>query len=154
MIRAFIASLALSTLCIPEVQATTTTFTENDLLAYFEQHGGRVYVDSDLCYETFAMGLMVGGNTIHLCTSAHQGDTEEYKDTIRHEVWHVVQACNNGTLSDDPIYAIVQAHEHGWTGEGYSKPEHWHFEAEAHLAAALLTPEQIKDELNNYCLSE
>ena len=151
MIRAFIASLALSTLCIPEVQATTT-FTEIDLLNHFEQHGGRVYIDSDVC-DRPVFGMQQG-TTVHICATNHQGNAEELKDTIRHEVWHVVQACNNGTLSDDPIYAIVQAHEHGWTGEGYSKPEHWHFEAEAHLAAALLTPEQIKDELNNYCLSE
>jgi hypothetical protein len=152
MIRAFIASLALSTLCIPGVQATNTPFTENDLLSYFEDHGGRVYVDSDLCYETYAMGLMVGGNTIHLCTSAHQGDTEEYKDTIRHEVWHVVQACNNGPIHPDPIKTIVAAHNHGWTGEFYPRPETWHYEAEAHVVAAALTPLEIKNAIDTYCL--
>ena len=153
MIRAFIASLALSTLCIPEVQATTS-FNENDLLAYFEQHGGRVYVNSDLCHKTRAMGLMVGSNTIHLCTSAHQGDTEKYKDTIRHEVWHVVQACNNGPVTPDPIEMIVMATKRGWTGEGYDKPESWHSEAEAHVAAAHFSAEQIKNQLYNHCLSE
>ena len=47
MIRAFIASLALSTLCIPEVQASE--FTENHLLGHFAMNGGRVYIDSALC---------------------------------------------------------------------------------------------------------
>ena len=153
MIRSLIAaSLALSTALAP-VQAADS-FTEGDLLNHFEDLGGRVYYDSDLCYETFAMGLMIGGNTIHVCTAIHQGDTEELKDTIRHEVWHVVQACNNGPISPDPIEAIVKANAQGWTGEYYPKPESWHFEAEAHLAAALLTPEQIKNELNKHCISE
>ena len=149
MIRSLIAaSLALSTAVAP-VQAST--FTEMDLLNYFEEVGGRVYFDSQLCKESPAYGLMVGGNTIHICTAAHKGDTEELKDTIRHEVWHVVQACKGGPISQDPIQAIVKANAQGWTGQGY-KPETWHFEAEAHLAAALLSAEQIKNAIDNTCL--
>ena len=49
MIKSLIASLALSTLCIPQVNAQT--YTENDLLNDFEAIGGRVYVDSELCKE-------------------------------------------------------------------------------------------------------
>ena len=150
MIRAFVAALALSTLSIPEVQAANS-FTEMDLLNYFEEVGGRVYYDSDLCYETFAYGLMIGGNTIHICTAIHQGDTEELKDTIRHEVWHVVQVCNGGPITEDPIETIVNANSLGWTGKGYSKPESWHIEAEAHAVAASMTAGDIRTALDTFC---
>ena len=148
MIRSLIAaSLALSTAVAP---ATAQAFTENDLLNYFESVGGRVYVDSDLCTKTGAYGLQQGA-TVHLCTKPHQGDTAEWKDTIRHEVWHVVQMCNKGPISKDPIRSIVLANGKGWTGAGY-KPEHWHHEAEAYFIAAVATPQEIKDQLTKHCL--
>ena len=149
MIRSLIAaSLALSTAVAPATAATT--FTENDLLNYFKEVGGRVYIDSDLCEESGAFGIQYG-TAIHLCTEPHQGNTAEWRDTIRHELWHVVQMCNKGPISGDPIEAIVHANAKGWTGKGY-KPEHWHHEAEAYFAAAEFSAEQIKDSIKAYCL--
>ena len=80
MIRSLIAAVALSTLCIPQVEATEV-FTETDLLEYHEELGGRVYVDSALCEETGALGLQQGV-TVHICTEPHEGDMAEMADTI------------------------------------------------------------------------
>ena len=148
MIRSLIALLALSTLSIHEVQAAP--FNEINLLEHFATRGGRVYYDTDKCKETGALGLQ-GGNQIHICTDAHEGNVAELKDTIRHEVWHVVQMCNEGPVTKDPIKMISEAHAIGWTGYGYSDPHVWHIEAEAHIAAAVFTPEQIKIALDQYC---
>ena len=64
MIKAFIAAVALSTLCIPQVEAQA--FNEVDLLEYHESKGGKVYANSDLCKETGAMGIQQGIN-VHIC---------------------------------------------------------------------------------------
>ena len=148
MIKSLIASLALSTLCIPQVQAHT--FNEVDLLEHVKSLGGRVYVDSAYCKENRVYGMQRGG-VIHICKENHNGNDEELKDTIRHEVWHIVQMCNNGPILKDPITAITFAHKHGWTGKGYT-PQQWHHEAEAHHAAATGSPEDIKTMLDRYCL--
>ena len=149
MIRAFIASLALSTLCIPEVQAFE--FTENHLLGHFAMNGGRVYIDSALC-DRPVFGVQQG-NTVHICATNHQGNAEELKDTIRHEMWHVVQMCARGPISPYPAAIIGQASDKGWTVGNYP-PHQWHLEAEAHYIAATFTAEQIKNAFNKACLSE
>ena len=147
MIKSLITALALSTLCIPQVQASS--FTENDLLAQFEDMGGRVYIDSELCDKYNAFGIQQGAS-IHLCTEPHGDDIAEWNDTIRHEVWHIVQMCNKGPLSNEPAVAIAAAHEKGWTTKGY-KPDVWHLEAEAHWAADTYTAKQIANDLITFC---
>jgi len=147
MIKAFIASLALSTLCIPQVHATPT-FTEVDLLNTYEELGGRVYVDSAECSKGFYG--MTNGQTIHLCTAIHEGDKEEMADTIRHEVWHVVQMCHGGAFSANAAQAISHAYGKGWSTTGYA-PEQWHMEAEAHHVAATRTAYEINNALLKVC---
>ena len=148
MIKAFIASLALSTLCIPQVQAAEV-FTETDLLEYHEALGGRVYVDSELCKETGALGLQQGV-VVHICTEPHKRDMAEMRDTIRHEMWHMVQACNGGPITSNKVVAIGEAYAKGWTGQGYDE-DVWHLEAEAHFAAASFTAAEIKQGLDKFC---
>ena len=148
MIKAFIASLALSTLCIPQVQATT--YTEQDLLNDFKDMGGRVYIDSALCKEHEGVFGLASGASVHLCTEPHKGDTAEFKDTIRHEVFHIAQFCNDGPFTSNAAEVISEAYEKGWTTSGY-KPDHWHMEAEAHFVAATFTPEEIRNVLVKAC---
>lgn len=150
MIKALVASLALSTLCIPQVNASS--YTENDLLDSFKDLGGRVYIDSELCKEyKGAYGLQQGA-TVHLCTEPHAGDTAEYQDTIRHEIWHIVQLCHGGPVSGEGSAAsmISAAYGKGWTEQGY-KPDTWHMEAEAHFVAATRSAEQISNALIKSC---
>ena len=149
MIKSLIATLALSTLCIPQVQAST--YTEKDLLNTFKDLGGRVYVDSDFCKKyKGAYGLQQGVN-LHLCTAPHKGNAAEWKDTIRHEIWHVVQMCNKGPISKDfAATMIASAHEKGWTAKNY-KPSSWHAEAEAHYIAATRSAGEIRNALIKTC---
>lgn len=148
MIKAFIAAVALSTLSIPQVEAAEV-FHEGHLLEYHEAVGGRVYFDSELCKETKAMGIQ-HGVTIHICAEAHEGDIDEIADTIRHEVWHVVQACNGGPITSDQVMIMGEAYAKGWTGQGYDS-DVWHLEAEAHFAAATFTAAEIKQGVDNFC---
>lgn len=148
MIKAFIAALALSTLSIPQVNAATPIFSEVDLLKSYEALGGRVYVDSDRCAEGFYG--MTNGKALHICTEIHAGDVEEMRDTVRHEVWHVVQMCHGGAISSSPAEAISIAYSKGWTTRGY-EPDVWHEEAEAYHIAATRTAEEINNALLKTC---
>jgi hypothetical protein len=149
MIKSLIALVALSTLCIPQVEAQA--FNEIDLLEYHESKGGKVYADSPLCKETGAMGIQQGIN-VHICIDAHNGNAAEVRDTIRHEMWHVVQMCNRGPIATDKVMMIGEAYAKGWTGKGYDE-DVWHFEAEAHFAASSFTPQEIKNALDRFCFS-
>ena len=149
MIRSLITALALSTLCIPQVHAAEV-YTENNLLEDFQAMGGRVYVDSQLCDEYKGAYGLQAGPTVHLCTEPHNGDTAEWKDTIRHEVFHVVQYCNGGPLTNSAASMIAEAYAKGWT-EGSYKPDSWHLEAEAHYVAATKTAKEISNALFRFC---
>ena len=61
MIKSLIASLALSTLCIPQVQAHT--FNEVDLLDHFKSLGGRVYIDLPTAKRTVSTGCSAAGSS-------------------------------------------------------------------------------------------
>ena len=148
MIKSLIASIALSTLaCAPQVRATT--YTHRDLLNQLESMGGVVYVDSHLCDEVNAYGLQ-RGHEVHLCTKPHKGNVAEMENTIRHEVWHIVQACYGGPLTDSPAETISGAYKRGWHTHGY-KPESWHMEAEAHYVAATRSAKEISNALIKVC---
>ena len=149
MIKALVASLAFSTLCIPQVEAAS--YTEKHLLEDFQRLGGRVYIDSDLCEKYKGAFGLQSGNQVHLCTEPHQGDTAEWKDTIRHEIWHVVQYCHGGPITEGAAASMIaDAHEKGWTERGY-KPDTWHIEAEAHYVAATRTADEIGDAMVATC---
>ena len=150
MIKALIASLALSTLCIPQVQAAEA-YTHSDLLNDFKDLGGRVYFDSELCEKYRAFGIQ-SGDTIHICTEPHQGDVAELEDTIRHEMWHIVQMCNQGPITGSAAEAIAEAYGKGWR-EGAYDPEVWHMEAEAYYVAATRTPREISNAMHRLCLT-
>lgn len=150
MIKSLIALAALSTLCIPQVNATEA-FNEADLLKYHVELGGRVYIDSDLCKETGALGIQQGV-AVHICNEAHGDNSEEFLDTVRHEMWHVVQMCNKGPIASDKVMMIGEAYAKGWTGKGYDE-DVWHHEAEAHFAANTFTPQEIKNALDRFCFS-
>lgn len=151
MIKAFIAAIALSTLCIPQVNAAQQPFDEADLLEYHQELGGRVYIDSSACDNPNVMG-MKQGVSIHICFENAQGNDEEILDTVRHEVWHMVQACKGGPVTSDQVSIMGEAYAKGWTGQGYD-PDVWHLEAEAHFAAASFTPQEIKNALQRFCLN-
>ena len=87
---------------------------------------------------------------IHICAEAHEGNDTEVLDTVRHEVWHMVQACNGGPVTSNKVMAIGEAYAKGWTGRGYDE-DVWHLEAEAHFAAATFTAAEIKQGLDKFC---
>ena len=148
MIKSLITAIALSTLCIPQVNAST--YTEQDLLNDFKDMGGRVYIDSALCKKYSGVYGLASGNTVHLCTEPHKGDTAEFKDTIRHEVFHIAQCCNDGPFTSGAAEMISDAYDKGWT-EGSYKPSHWHMEADAYYAAATFSPRESKNALVKAC---
>ena len=145
--RLIAASLALSAFVAP-VRAEETN-PSVALLRDFEAIGGRVYVDSDRCKEHPAYGWYVNG-TIHICVKNHLGDEEELADTVRHEVWHAIQACNGGPLTHDLDREVGEAVRRGWYPSQYPRHQ-WETEAEARNAAYNYSETEIAGFLNTYC---
>ncbi len=98
MLNRFLLALGTLTITIAPVQALPTQSFE--LLGNLTAAGGRYYVDSDACAKYPVYGLARGW-VIHICKKFHDGNVNELTDTVRHEVWHVIQACNSGPLLYD-----------------------------------------------------
>ena len=144
--RLLALSVALSALAAPVRAASPSSAA---LLQQFQDLGGRVYIDSDRCKDYPAFGWYVNG-TIHICEENHFGDEEELADTIRHEVWHAIQACNRGPLMYDLDREVGEAVRRGWYPTSYPRHQ-WETEAEARNAAFNYTDEEIGDFLTAYC---
>ncbi|ABP87921.1 gp14 [Synechococcus phage Syn5] len=119
------------------------------LLQQFEAKGGRVYVNSEQCNNKLAFGWYVNG-TIHICEDNHLGDDAELADTVRHEVWHAVQACNRGPIMYDLDAEVGEAVRRGWLPISYPRHQ-WETEAEARNAAFNYSETEIAGFLNTYC---
>ena len=144
--RLLATSLALGAFAAP-VQALSNSSAA--LLEQFHELGGRVYIDSDRCNDHPAFGWYVNGS-IHICQANHFGDEEELADTVRHEVWHAIQACNRGPLMYDLDAEVGQAVRRGWNPIRYPRHQ-WETEAEARNAAFNYTEEEIGAFLTTYC---
>ena len=146
--RLLATSVALSALVSP-VSAAEVPQSTVDLLRTYEEVGGRVYIDSARCQEHPAFGWYVNG-TVHICEKNHLGDVEELSDTVRHEVWHAIQACNRGPLMYDLDAEVGEAVRRGWLPVSYPRHQ-WETEAEARNAAHNYTDEEVGEFLTAYC---
>ena len=144
--RLLAASVALSAFTAP-VHALSPSSVA--LLEQFHELGGRVYIDSDRCNDHPAFGWYVNG-TIHICEANHFGDEEELADTVRHEVWHAIQACNRGPLMYDLDREVGEAVRRGWYPTQYPRHQ-WETEAEARNAAFNYTEAEISEFMSAYC---
>ena len=140
------AALALSTAAAPVHALSPSSL---GLLQQFERLGGRVYIDSAKCNDFPALGWYVNG-TIHICEANHLNDEEELADTVRHEVWHAIQACNRGPLMYDLDAEVGEAVRRGWLPMSYPRHQ-WETEAEANNAAFNYTDEEIGEFMTAYC---
>ncbi len=149
MLHRFLIALSAFTITLPAVAHSLPSQSES-LLGDLQALGGRAYVDSALCREHTAYGLALG-HVVHICLSNHQlNDSEEVRDTVKHEVWHVIQACAGGPLMYDREAEIAEARANGWNSDSY--PEHlWVYEAEATNAARNYTEQEISDFMTAYC---
>ena len=148
MLTRLLIALSAFTITLPAAAHSLPPESET-LIRDLQAIGGRAYVDSALC-ESGAYGVAQGG-TVHICLSNHElNDTAEIRDTVRHEVWHVIQACAGGPLMLDGDAEIEEAQTKGWEPLAYD-PEVWELEAEAHNAAHNYTEKEISGFMSAYC---
>ena len=149
MLTRFLIALSTLTITLPAAAHSLPPQSEA-LLTDLQTLGGRAYVDSEVCRKRRAYGVAHGA-TVHICLSNHQlNDTAEIRDTVRHEVWHVVQACAGGPLMLDQQAEIDEALATGWNSSNY--PERvWPLEAEAHNAARNYTEAEVSGFMTAYC---
>ena len=153
------ASLAVLSPASARVQEGTY-----DLIETVKQHM-TVSIDSPWCADNPNSdgGFSPGQVKIYLCT---RGDVDANDhDTVRHEVWHVIQWC---ITPDDERYLrtvintstpdwqeLVTDHltprKIRWIKENYPRPM-WDAEIEAFSAAKMLTASEIKQLFTKACI--
>ena len=70
--------------------------TENPLYSTLGEVGVSVNIDGIFCTDQEKYGLFdPETKTISLCVEPHSGSGESVQTTLRHEAWHVLQACFN-----------------------------------------------------------
>jgi hypothetical protein len=107
----------------------------------------------------------VMSDTMQICTAAHGNQLETSKEsTIRHEAWHVVQACASAKKDDEwgdlvalnpPILlnAKLSGDDEELIRESYPMEE-WNTEREARLAELFMTDMNVIEYLQEYCYWE
>lgn len=86
---AAVSALALSVLPI-EAKVDKGTY---ELIQTVQNLGYTVHVNSAECYNRGYAGMFIPAEgAIHLCKGKGPADADEH-DTVRHEVWHLIQYC-------------------------------------------------------------
>ena len=145
--------IALGALTITAAPALAVPLSRQSqyLLDHHRASGGMYYIDSELCnsYNAYGLANMLT-REVHICVKRHTNGAN-LGDTVRHEVWHVIQACNNGeALFNEPMQAMAEADRSGWPWQAY-QPDQWVIEAEAHNMARDLNEREIARFYNAYC---
>ena len=141
--------------------AEDRTIMQNPILASVESTSTKVLIKHSGCDDTYGY-YDLDSNQLVICTAIHGNTWDTSKEsTIRHEAWHLVQACvagrdNEGRLVDFAVVdhpALIDKSldaEIEATVNGYPEEQHL-TEREARLAELYLTDKQVIDGLVEHC---
>lgn len=163
ILKSFVLTLSLSTLCIPQVEARAERNT-HELIRTVQEHGIKVTFNSDRCDGTVLGSYRFIGmkRQMNLCP----GSTVDPHDhsTVRHEVWHAIQHCVNtsrGTPVNSPVTKpeklvqwvndVVPSHTVSDVKSSYPQSQ-WGIEFEANAAELTFTAEEIKEIFLETCV--
>ena len=163
VLAAVMAAVAVSAPALAEVQSGTP-----DLIRAASDYVA-VSIDVPVCEAEPNMAGSYNRITQHLvlCTSGGEYADANDHDTVRHEVWHLIQDCL--TEPNEPyIKSVIPVGTNDWDEivmDGLSPrliqaikdnypEEHWNAEFEAYAMADALTATQITKHLNNACTPE
>lgn len=141
--------------------AEDRTIMQNPILASVESTSTKVLIKHSGCDDTYGY-YDLDSNQLVICTAIHGNTWDTSKEsTIRHEAWHLVQACvagrdNEGRLVDLVVVdhpALIDKSLDADTLEIVNAyPEDQHLtEGEARLAELYLTDKQVIDGLVEHC---
>lgn len=134
----------------------TTVLLNSPVLNVVADTGTTVIVDGSACKSGGYMGRYVFNpdtktDFLELCLDPHNGDYTELADTIRHEAWHVVQACIGKPLfSVHSLKASADPSVVAGITEAYPAHQH-HIELEAFIVAADKSNDYVVSQLNKFC---
>lgn len=142
--------------------AVESTIKANPILASVAKAGVEVKIKHFDCGNMFGF-YDSSTNTLQVCTSVHDDQLFSSKEsTIRHEAWHLVQACSavkskddewgNFAVVDSPLLAdkSLTPDDVKYIADNYDKESHG-IESEALLAEMHLTDGQIIQAIEEKC---
>ncbi len=138
------------------------TIKSNPVLAAVAATGTTIQIKHFNCGVTYGY-YDSGSDTLEVCTAVHDDQLFSSKEsTIRHEAWHLVQACSavkskddewgNLVVVDSPLLAgkKLTADEEQYIVDNYNK-DSYGIESEALLAETHLTDGQIIQAIDEKC---
>jgi hypothetical protein len=159
VIGIFVVSVGSYAIYTTTVEATIKS---NPVLAAAAKTGTVVRIKHFNCGETYGF-YDSGIDTLEICTAVHDDQLFSSKEaTIRHEAWHLVQACSSVKTKDDPWGNLVLAkspliddkeltsEEKKYIVDNYGSESHA-IESEALLAELNLTDGQIIQAIEEKC---
>ncbi len=138
------------------------TIKSNPVLAAVSATGTTIRIKHFNCGDMYGI-YDSGSDSLEICTAAHDNQLFSSKEsTIRHEAWHLVQACSAVKTKDDewgmfaevnsPLLADKSLSEEDkkYVSDNYEKQDHA-IETEAVLAELNLTDGQIIQAIEDKC---
>jgi hypothetical protein len=135
---------------------------QNPVVAAVVATGTKVKIKHFNCEDSYGF-YDVNSDTMQICTAAHDDQLESSKEsTIRHEAWHVVQACASVASKDDEwgnlvtlnppnlINASLSDDDEEFIRDTYPAEE-WKTEREARLAELFMTDKNVIEYLQKHC---
>ncbi|MEB3185778.1 MAG: hypothetical protein VKM97_07835, partial [Cyanobacteriota bacterium] len=142
--------------------AVEATIKSNPVLAAVAATGTTIQIKHFNCGDTYGY-YDSGSDTLEVCTAVHDDQLFSSKEsTIRHEAWHLVQACSSIKKKNDPWGNLVlvdtplltgktlSSDEEKYIAENYELESH-KIESEALLAETYLTDGQIIQAIEKKC---
>ncbi len=141
--------------------AEDRTIMQNPILASVESTSTKVLIKHSGCDDTYGY-YDLDSNQLVICTAIHGNTWDTSKEsTIRHEAWHLVQACVAGRDNEGKLVDLVVVNHPGLIDKSLgadiqdivnSYPEDQRLtEGEARLAELYLTDKQVIDGLVEHC---
>jgi len=154
-------SLGVLGICISYLIGVDQTIKSNPLLQMVRDSNTSVNIEYAFCGEYYGY-YDVSNDILMICSSAHDGKStfSSRESTIRHEVWHIIQACDHAAqVGKWGEISTIEGHsldELPLTAEIISALENYSaddklLEAQAFRAETYLSDYLIEQEFKTYC---
>ena len=145
---ALIASLSLSP--VAKANVVEDYIYSNPVLEVVHSSGTRILFKDPSCNRNIFGSYDSSTDVMVLCVANHP-HLAELGDTIRHETFHIIQACHGGPVMGlTKLFKFAQQTDYEFISQYDNNAQH--IELEANIAARTLTDSQITEHFTNACL--
>lgn len=131
-----------------------TKYDNNEVVVALRKSGISVYFDTEYCQKSEIFGTYdMFREYVEICAERHDADSDELRDTIRHEAVHAIQDCINGSVySKQQIKEWATFEELEYVIDNYL-PRSFARELEATVMSRKYSDSQMAKFVYNFCIN-